>query len=326
MYTGYHGTYIDHIFVSYGFLSKYTITDYDVYNINLSDHMPIMMDFKKNDIDDKKKSYELIMSNENKKKQINSISIKFNNLINLDNIFVDIRQFMNIFNYNNITILPKGSYIVHGTNVEMPYEINDNQLNATMSFTHMFFPGESFMSRYGSFDPNSFKRILCFKTTRDIQMLNLYNTNMIMQTRYDTRHNFLINFIKFINQKYGKIFDLEHRENNSDMNEHYQLINQIVMSNILYHYIDYSKIDDVHAMYNKDIFYGIIISDMVANDYSNESKVKNNKKTFTYYKNHELYEGIEIQLFFPKFFTKLEYVYYKGILYHIDDYKKKYML
>lgn len=117
----------------------------------------------------------------------------------------------------------------------------------------------------------------------------------------DVRLDFLNNFCSEIFNKYDiNVNALKGTDH--DAFDGKQSFIQIVMNNILNHYLH-------EHSYVKDIFYGTIHSDGVPNDLCLLTDIKNNNKTFNR-GGAEVIDGIEIQLFYPEYFTQIECVYH----------------
>lgn len=192
-YSGYHGTLIDYIYLSYKFINLFKVTEFKIFNLESSDHYPLFFKFKlKEDylISDLELNYNL--------QKNNCLSLMNNytsNLLEIRKCIIDLKKFMKKYKYEDIVYIPEGIYLAHGTssinfdNSDIPYEINSHSYTPK-SFTLLNNPGESFMSWYGINDEISLKRLVIYKVKRKIPILNLFKNEHNMQNRIKKRFKF----------------------------------------------------------------------------------------------------------------------------------------
>jgi hypothetical protein len=342
-FTGYHGVYLDFIFISLHFMYDFTVVSHNVLEVNYSDHYPVMMDFKVNDmsykntlLDTMKRYFDinyLLDYNKFNEFKYNNITDNETNirltpedlLSKLDSKmsdFLDIDTILSIIGGNIVTI-PKDTYLVHGTDY---YDKQDKTVfelcgisDVPLSFTFLHYPNESFMSWYGLTSENSLKRLLIYKTTKDIKFLNLFNCGTTLKEKINCR---LDSYMKLYNY-FRKIYDLP------DFNIDYKK-NKVIGFNVmrlLWVIINHQllvNINNDNNKYNPNLFYGMIVADTIMNDSAIFVKNINHDNTTTYWNSNELYEGLEVQLFTPAFFTDFCGVYYNDRFHTVDEWQNKY--
>jgi endonuclease/exonuclease/phosphatase family metal-dependent hydrolase len=341
-FTGYHGVYLDFIFISLHFMYDFTVVCHNVLEVNYSDHYPVMMDFKVNDMSYKNTLLEtmkryfdinyLLDYNKFNEFKYNNITDNENNLritpeelINkLDTqmpSFLDIDTIIEIIG-GNIVTLPKDTYIVHGTDsynkdTKTVFELNGIS-NIPMSFTFLHYPNESFMSWYGLTSENSLKRLLIFKTTKDIKFINLFNCGTTLKEKINCRLDSYMKLYNYFRKIYDlPDFDIDYKKNKAMGFNVMRLLWIIVNHQLLV------NINNDNNKYNPNLFYGMIIADTIMNDSAIFVKNINHDNTTSYWHNNELYEGLEIQLFTPAFFTEFCGVYYNDIFHTVTEWREK---
>lgn len=346
-YTGYHGTYLDFIYVSINFLYNFNIVDVKILDVNFSDHLPILFDFKKKSniitrslertlIRYKKDFDELLNFGIHPKHRTITINDKIflNYLKNNLREFLDIENIKKILNCNIITI-PKGTFICHGTDKEF-FEINDykciisddyNIEEVPKSFTFLHFPFESFMSYYGPNTECSKSRLIIYKLRKDIKVLNLIK---------DSHHNDeqiyhrLDSYFKLYEYFYSQYTFLPSIPKLDEYDKKYYFlafkimrILWVLLNNQLLLNIDFDSGRD-NFKYNKNMFYGVLLSDVISNDFGIFKKNYNYYNS-TRYGKVELCKGIELQLFIHNIFLDIEGVYYDTKFYNINEWNNTYL-
>jgi endonuclease/exonuclease/phosphatase family metal-dependent hydrolase len=346
VYTGYHGTYLDFIFVSSHFLYDFSIVNHQVLEVNYSDHYPVMFDFRINN-----KQYE--------KSQLTSVTrylysfnsiLKYNDInINNKSLFLtkediikllddNMKEILNIDIIKNIinkriVTIPKGTYIVHGTDFILPsnqssnygfFELDDHELNkeekleVPKSFTLLNLPNESFMSWYGINTETNFKRLLIYRLTKDINLINLYDCGDSLKERVECRLDSYLKLYNYYHKRFNfpKIYNEEYT--NTAMGYDIMRILWIIFNHQIL--VNINTTDD---KYNTNMFYGFLLADTIANDFAFFKKNINHANTVSYWHDAELYEGIEIQLFAHHFCTEFEGVYYNNHFINSIEWKNK---
>lgn len=327
LYSGYHGTLIDYVYVSDKFLDNYSPQKFDIININLSDHYPILFDFVP-----KNKIIELSLKEtirrymwEYEKKIINKNLLTLDNLTNLimnsNNKYDEILSIAN--KYGSIMNLHEGIYLAHGTtainfnNSDIPFEISE-ELNkkdipiVPKSFTLLHYPGESFSNYYGTNDKYNMKRLVIYKIKKTLPLVNLYKA-VTLNERTDKRINFYYDLYEaLIKSKYPNKFQSmidKKWDPFTAMRILWAMINKVLL-NIT---------DTESGVYNKNLYYGTINTDFIPSDTTYLKPIKNHAKTHPIFPDAELYEGIEIQIFTPEIFLDFVGVYYNNKFYPKDD-------
>ena len=98
---------------------------------------------------------------------------------------------------------------------------------------------------------------------------------------------------------------------------------QLLLNNTLFNHIN-----EDNNLYNKELFYGTIISDIIQNDTTFNKTNLNHDKVISYWKGAEMYEGMEIQLFPIDFFIELHGIYYDNKFFTLEEWineSKKYI-
>lgn len=314
-FTGYHASYIDEIFVSVGFLKKFKINNYNLINVGLSDHYPLFFDFVlKDNIYNDTISTNIIRQQFSFNKVFNNLSVpQITNYIT--NIYIDLKQFLVNTIYNDITIIPEGTFLIHGTNSisfkgdNIPFELSTDDYGLiAKSFTLLHNPGESFMSWYGADDPISLKRFLVYKTTRAFPVLNLYKAKDSIEKKLNYR-------LEFYNLLFGHIFKTYTNIVNNNITPFEKMfVLQAVLNNILLNHINDDKI-------NNELFYGFLMADYITNDVTQFKVNHNHNKTLKDYGHNEVYEGLELQLCVTSYLTELVGVYYNNTFFSISEWK-----
>lgn len=318
IYSGYHGVLIDYIYISRKFTNIFKISDFKIFNLDSSDHYPLLFKFKiKEDylIKDLELNFSLQRQN------CYHLMSNYINISEIRKFIIDLKMFMKVCNYENIVYIPKDIYLAHGTNkinfndTNIPYEI-DNKSYLAKSFTLLNNPGESFMSWYGINDEASLKRLLIYKVKRKIPILNLVNTEKTLSDRLNKRFTFYQKLWTFYFERFSKSFkSLEDiSPEGGYRNFRIMFILQLLLNNTLFNHIN-----EENNLYNNELFYGTIVSDIIQNDFTFEKKNTYIKQNYTDV--HESYEGTEIQLFATSFFVDLVGVYYNNTFYTLDEWK-----
>jgi len=341
-FTGYHGSYLDFIYVSYHFIYDFTIVDHSVITVNYSDHYPVMFDFRVNDkmyiksqletltrYDDY--NYILNYNKFNEYNNNNTALTKEEVLKLLDenmNELLDTDTIKTLLN-KSIVNIPAGTFLVHGTDYIVPngnyngifeldeYHTDKNiKLEVPRSFTLLHFPNESFMSWYGIDSEVNLKRLIIYKTTKDIKMINLYDCGDTLKDRVTCRLDSYLKLYNYYKDRFNfpEIYKPDYIVSDRGFNVMrflWPIFNHQLLVNI-------NTVDD---KYNKQLFYGIICADTIQNDFAFFKKNLNHDNSTTYWKKSELYEGIEIQLFVHHFFTEIQGVYCKNKFYTIDEWE-----
>jgi endonuclease/exonuclease/phosphatase family metal-dependent hydrolase len=185
LFTGYHGTYIDYVYLSYNFLYDFSIINTQILNFNYSDHYPIIFDFRINNKQHNKiqldtlNTYWLSISRILYKEP----SINMDNILNI--IHNNMKEFISADSISkllgkNIVKIPKGTYLLHSTGTLLDnklFELEDNKKIMPKSFTFLNYPTESLHNYYGIESEYNIKRLLIYKVTKDINCINIYNNN-----------------------------------------------------------------------------------------------------------------------------------------------------
>jgi len=351
-YTGYHGSYLDHIFISLGFLKKFSIVDHSVVKVNFSDHYPVFLDFRKRD-ENYMESLEETVSRYNysiravmnydyinelrfstgkfnnselviKKDILKLLDEKMNTLINLDSVQQIISK--------RVVTIPEGIYLGHGTDFILPsgkydgfFELSLNEQDfkskpeVPLSFTMLNLPNESFMSWYGVDTEISFKRLLVYKTTKTVKLVNLYDCGETLNERVSCR---LRDYLKLYTE-YAKVIGLPEISSKgfeeSPIGFDVMRVLWIIMNHQILLHIN--KVDD---RYNPNMVYGFVLADTIANDFALFKKNINHSNTVPYWRTNELYEGVEIQMFAHHFCTEFAGVFYNTRFYNPQEWKDEY--
>jgi hypothetical protein len=232
---------------------------------------------------------------------------------------------MKKYKYEDIFYIPEGTYLAHGTssinfdNSDIPYEINNNNYTPK-SFTLLNNPGESIMSWYGINDEISLKRLVIYKIKRKIPILNLIKNENTMKLRINKRFKFYQELYKFYYDIYPNYF-----KSLEEINPEYGVKNfnimfllQLLLNNTLFNHIN-----EENNLYNKELFYGTIMSDVIQNDTSLKKENINHQKVIDYWNNVEMYEGMEVQLFATEFFVEFHSVYYNNRFFTVEEWKSE---
>ena len=341
-YTGYHGTYLDYIYVSIHFLYDFDIVNTEVIYVNYSDHLPVLFDFrvKTNDIVLESLTKTLnfytnqAINNLLNQNLLNKYSSNIYNTKLIKYLNKNIREFLNIdklkklLNCDIITI-PKGTYICHGTD-KICFEIDEyNNLNAgkiptediPKSFCFLHFPFESFMSWYGVNTECSRSRLLIYKLKKDIKVLYLLNesNNIDEKILYRIKSYFVL--YEYFYKYYNILPSIEYLHLPENILYGYEIMR------ILWMFFNHQLLININYednKYNENMIYGMLIYDTIQNDFGYFKKNINYLNTVNYWKNAELYCGIELQLFIQSFFTEIVGVYYNNTFYTIEDWYTNY--
>ena len=323
-YSGYHGTLVDYIYISQMFINLFKVTEFKIFNLDCSDHYPLFFKFKlKEDylIKDLKLNYTLQEQN-----CLFSMNNYTANFLEIRKIIIDLKRFMKKYKYEEVCYIPEGCYLAHGTSSinfdksNIPYEIN-NHSYSPKSFTFLNNPGESIMSWYGINDEISLKRLVIYKVKRKIPILNLIKNETTMQNRLNKRFKFyqeLFNFYHELYPNYLKSLE-EINPQLGDKNFRIMFFLQLLLNNTLFNHIN-----EENNLYNKELFYGTIISDVILNDTALKKTNKNHQKIIDYWHNVEMYEGMEVQLFATEFFLELHSIYYNNRFFTLEEWKSEY--
>jgi len=217
LFTGYHGVYLDYVFVSLHFLYDFSIVENKTIYVNYSDHYPVLFDFRVNN-----KKY---INSQNE--TLNRYRYAIDNIFNAQSILDDKlkltnEDLLNIFSSNikellnldsiakllncSIIKIPANTYLVHGTNVlvnDIPFELLEhkqdiiNQVDVPKSFVFMYFSAESFMNWYGVNSELDMKRLIIYKTTKPINVLNLYKHHDNINSRNKYRLNMYLKLYNY---------------------------------------------------------------------------------------------------------------------------------
>ncbi len=321
--SGYHGTLIDYVYVSNYFLHNFTPHQVKILKVDLSDHFPVMFDFKikENNIIDNTYNAILIRQKNDiskvihlNKDEILSRLHKYPYAIN--HIIKKAIEFGEIVNLNDKTYLFHGTSAINFNNSDIPYEIPEEQTkthdSVPKSFTLLHFAGESFSNYYGTNDDVSLKRGIIYKIKEGytLPVINLYKKNKFSE-RSTNRLSFYIELYKtirtFLIEK--KIFtpgELSESGNPFDV----MRTLWILLAPI------YLNITDIHSSaFNKELFYGTINTDFIYSDSTYLNNYTRHSKTSAIWGNDEVYEGLEIMIFHPLKFLEMAGVYYNGKMY-----------
>ena len=355
-YTGYHGVFIDFIYVSLHFLYDFSIVNHNVIKVNYSDHYPVIFDFRiRNNyynnsiirtIDKYKYSFNTVLNcyyfkefkNNNNYLQNNDLFLSNEQILALLkdklNEIITCEYIQKIISKNKI-IIPKDTYLAHGSDVVLDnigdnffgfWELiehnknikHDNNIyDIPKSYTLLSLPFESLMSWYGVDTEINYKRLIIYKLTKDLCLFNLYEDGTKLSEKIENR----------LNTYYELYNHFKKKCNLPDINKLNYLSKSIgfelmrilwIIFNINIH-ININIDDD---KYNENMFYGFVMADCISNDFAILNNHKDHNKIVKYWKQYEMYEGIEIQLFAHTFCTKLEGIYFNNIFYNVEEWKK----
>lgn len=324
-FTGYHSVIIDYIYVSRYFLNIFKITEVKIFNLDISDHYPLLFKFKI------KENYfieDLDLNLVLRKSYISWDKLTNGNidLTVIRKCIIDLKKFMKDYNYEDILYIPEGTFLAHGThrintNSDTPFELTTGTSYIAKSFTLLNNPGESFMSWYGTNDGISLKRLIIYKVKRKIPILNLMKTEHTMHNKLKKRFIFYQKLYKYYNLLYPDYFkDIDEINLDVDpINFEIMFLLQILLNNTLFNHIN----EDT-ALYNKELFYGTIMIDLIQNDTTLHKLNLSHNKIINYWKGVEMYEGMEVQLFATDYFIELDSIYYNNKFYTLDEWKSIY--
>lgn len=336
-FTGYHGSYLDFIYVSNSFLYYFDIVNLSVIYVNYSDHYPVLFDFRKksNIIKDSINStidwYKYSINNIFSYGLDRVFEISKDAFIKALNRYIehelfDLNNIKEILGCDIITI-PKDTYLCHGTdkdNFEIHVELDALNNNKTLSevpksFTFLYFPFESFMSWYGINTECSKNRFLIYKLKSDIKVINLLKDIRPLNERIIYRFKSYFKLYDYFRKYYKFLPEIKYSTNKliafDIMRILWILINNQLLSNI--------NFED--KKYNPNMFYGIILYDTIENDFAFFKKNIDHSNVVEYGNNREWMSGIEIQLFIHNFFTEIVGVYYNNQFYKIDEWKLEFL-
>lgn len=327
-YTGYHGTTIDYIYVSNHFLNHYTPVQTKILTVNISDHCPIIFDFKKKDKNYVNDSYKnilgryyydigkiILLKEQNIMERLNNYYYQYEYIIK------KALEFGEIVNLNDQTYLFHGTSSINFDNSNIPFEVTEELYNiktvVPKSFTLLHYAGESFSNFYGTNDDHSFKRGIIYKIKENhkLPVLNLYK-KISFNERAENRLSF---YIELYNSIRAKLIDY----NIFDNKELIESSDAFVIMRVLWILLMpiYLSITDTNGndSYNKHLFYGTINSDFINADTTYINNSIKHKKTHSLWKNVELYEGLEVMIYDPIKFLEFVGVYYNGTFYSKND-------
>jgi endonuclease/exonuclease/phosphatase family metal-dependent hydrolase len=320
-FTGYHGTIIDYIYVSDEFLNNFTPKYFEIINVDLSDHYPIIFDFipKTNLTENSMKETIKRYWYNYEKKIINNITKEnfLNLILKSNNLYEGILEISK--KYGEIINLESGIYLAHGTSeinfdkTNIPFEIqelnNKNLPIVPKSFTILQYPGESFSNFYGTNDPNNFKRLLIYRVNKKIPLLNIYKAEN-MHKRMAKRLEYYYDLYEYI--RINKFQDILDKLNDKIHEPFYAM-------RFIWLFINKILLNISNNGDNKKLYYGTINSDIIKSDSAFLKTMKNKKKTHELWNYDEVYEGLEIQLFTPELFTEFVGIYYNNKFYSKDE-------
>ena len=193
-FTGQHLTTIDYIYISKRFLVNFEIVKSEILNINLSDHYPLLLDFKLREQKLLDNSLNWFLSTWYKGTTFFSNffreDVVFNQKYILKNIYINISDFAEINNYQIIEI-PKKSVFCHRTDyidiknsekrpIELQIYLNKKNKSYDLplilkndSTVSEYFISESFSYFYGKNIASNFTRKIYFKTNKNIKLIKI---------------------------------------------------------------------------------------------------------------------------------------------------------
>jgi len=327
IFSGYHGTLIDHVYVSNYFLSNFYPYRLKILQSDLSDHYPIMFDFRRqtgfslstyqdtlNRYYDSSIKHFMTLPKETILERLQNYSYRFDHIVK------------KALQYGEIINLDENTYLFHGTSFvsstgDIPFEITEDisTPSTTKSCTFLHYAGESFSNYYGTNDPTQLKRGIIYKIKNGYKLpvINLFK-KLRFQERIDNRLDFYIELYEeirteLIQKGIFKEYELVNcRSKKCSKNDAFDVMRALW---VLLEPILLNTTDPTSVSYNSSLFYGTINTDFIVSDSAYlKGHIDSVKQTYIW-ADVEVYEGLEVMVYHPTKFLEFHGVFYGGKMY-----------
>lgn len=339
-FTGQHLTTIDYIYISNKFLANFEIVKNKILNVNLSDHYPLLLDFKLRNQKILDNSLNWFLNIWPKGKQsINNLVFDNTDLYKSQEekynlfkpVYINFNKFLEKYNYEVINV-PKGQLFCHRSdvinfeNTNRPFElINSDNINNKLfdklmlkndSTVSNLFISESFTYIYGKNLDNHFGRLIYYKTNKSIKLIKI--TGKTKRNRLSARLVFYKNLLKYILDTNILLKDVVPEwVFNDDTNPwNYQGLIQLVTSLTVLKSNNFNNL--IHGIV------GFLIEDGSQTELNNQVNTNRYLQNAWFWNKVTLTQGIEFDLYCKEYFTDYYGTKYKNNLYLKDEFKSKY--